>query len=185
MTTLVRDTFCSYCGEAFESTEGYPRACPSCKTEVWANPIPVSVVLLPVVCDGREGLLVVRRGIEPGIGQLALVGGFLEEHETCAEGGVRELREETGVVIDAATLTPFWFTSTAPRPNRVLLFSTASAVAVESLAPFTPNAETQERGLVFGPRGLDEVFAFPLHAEAARLYFAALHNDGDHAFRVV
>jgi hypothetical protein len=35
-----------------------------------------------------------------------------------------------------------------------------------------PNTEVSERGVVFGPDGLDEVFAFSLHAEAARRYFA-------------
>jgi ADP-ribose pyrophosphatase YjhB (NUDIX family) len=145
---------------------------------VWANPIPVSVVLVPVVSGGRTGLLVVRRGIEPGRGKLAIVGGFLEEHETWQEGGAREVREETGVKIDASSLSPFWFTSTEPRPNRVLLFSIAADVEAAHLAPFEPNTETLERGLVFGPDGLDEAFAFPLHAEAARRFFAERGLDG-------
>jgi len=96
------------------------------------DPIPVSVMLLPVVTGDRTGLLVVRRSIEPRLGKLALVGGFLEEQETWAEGAVREVREETGVVISPNTLAPFWFTSTEPRPNRVLLFSTAQPVASAS-----------------------------------------------------
>lgn len=182
MGAMTRDTFCSYCGAVYEKPLAYPRTCPSCKTQVWANPIPVSIVLLPVVHREREGLLVVRRGIEPGLGKLALVGGFLEEHETWAEGGARELREETGVTIDSGALQPFWFTSTAPKPNRVLLFSIAPPVAAPSLAPLAPNHETLERGLVFGPRGLDEVFAFPLHVEAARRFFTNRGSGGDHDF---
>ncbi len=150
--------------------------------QTWANPIPVSVVLLPVRHRAREGLLVVRRGIEPGLGKLAIVGGFLEEHETWAEGGARELREETSVVVDAKTLEPFWFTSTAPKPNRVLLFSLAPPVDSSGLAPLAPNHETLARGLVFGPRGLDDVFAFPLHAEAARRFFASRNASGEHDF---
>jgi ADP-ribose pyrophosphatase YjhB (NUDIX family) len=68
--------------------------------------------------DGRGGgLLVVRRSSRKG--KLALAGGFLEEHETWAEGAAREVREEAGIAIDPAKLEPFWFTSTAPRPNRV------------------------------------------------------------------
>jgi len=179
----ARDTFCSYCGAAYALPLKYPRTCASCKVEVWANPIPVSVVLVPVVRDGREGLLVVRRGIDPGRNKLAIVGGFLEEHETWQEGGAREVREETSVVVDAHALEPFWFTSTAPKPNRVLLFSIAPRVDASSLAPLAPNHETLERGVVFGPRGLDEVFAFALHVEAARRFFAARNLSGDHAFR--
>jgi ADP-ribose pyrophosphatase YjhB (NUDIX family) len=174
----LRDTYCSYCGAAYENTSAarYPRTCPGCDTTVWANPIPVSVVLVPVTglaADGRAGLLVIRRAIEPRIGKLALVGGFLEEHETWAAGGAREVLEETGVRVDEASLTPLWFTSTEPRPNRVLLFSVAAPVAHGALAPFLPDHETAERGVIFGTAGLDEVFAFPLHIEAARRFFAA------------
>ncbi len=182
---LVRDSFCSYCGAAHEQQRGYPRTCPGCKTQIWANPLPVSVVLVPVARAGRTGLLVVRRAIEPRKGKLALVGGFLEEHETWAEGGAREIREETGVVVDPATLIPFWFTSTEPRPNRVLLFSIAPPLEVSGLGAFEPNAETHERGLVFGPLGLDEVFAFPLHAEAARRFFSERGLEGAHDHVVV
>jgi ADP-ribose pyrophosphatase YjhB (NUDIX family) len=178
----MRDTFCSHCGKAFDPPLSYPRTCAGCKTQIWANPIPVSVVLVPVVRDGRTGLLVIRRGIQPGQGKLALVGGFLEEHETWAEGGVREVREETAVVVPHEGLETFWFTSTSPRPNRVLLFSVAKPIDASSAAAFTPNHETLERGLVFGPDGLDDVFAFPLHVEAVRRFFAARSVTGPHAY---
>lgn len=180
--TLARDTHCSYCGARYDEPLTYPRTCKECSTQVWANPIPVSVILLPVLMAGRTGLLVVRRAIQPRMGKLALVGGFLEEHETWAEGGVRELREETGVVISPDVLAPFWFTSTEPRPNRVLLFSTAQPVSAASFAPFVVTNETDERGLVFGPGGLEDVFAFPLHVNAARRYFAAHGLEGEHSY---
>lgn len=180
--TLTRDTYCSFCGTAYDTPLVYPRACASCKTQVWANPIPVSVVLVPITRGARTGILVVRRAIEPRKGKLAIVGGFLEEHEPWAEGGAREVREETGVVVDARTITPFWFTSTEPRPNRVLLFGVAAPVDAAAIGPYQPDAETSERGLVFGPGGLDEVFAFPLHAEAARRFFAERKIDGAHDY---
>ena len=60
----ARDTFCSFCGTPYASTDRYPRTCAKCGVQVWANPIPVSVVLLPVVDGARTGLLVIRRGIE-------------------------------------------------------------------------------------------------------------------------
>lgn len=181
MSMKTRDTFCSYCGERYRGS-AYPRTCSSCSTQVWANPIPVSIVLVPVVRSGQTGLLVVRRAIEPRKNLLALVGGFLEEHETWAEGGAREIREETNVAVDAAALTPFWFASTEPKPNRVLLFSLAPPLDVATLGPYQRNAETSERGLVFGPAGLEEVFAFPLHADAARRFFATLSITSGHDY---
>lgn len=163
--------FCSSCGTPFKNTQTYPRACERCGLQIWANPIPVSVVLLPVVTENKTGLLVVRRAIEPRKGLLGLVGGFLEEHETWQQGGAREIREETGVIIDPATLEPFWYTSTEPRPNRVLLFSIAKPIPASALGRFTPNDEVSERGLVFGPEGLGELCAFGLHVEAMRRFF--------------
>ena len=178
----MRDTFCSHCGTKYVDATSYPRTCESCKTTVWANPIPVSVVLVPVEDGGKTGLLVVRRAIEPKLGKLALVGGFLEEHESWQQGGAREVREETGAEIDATTLETLWFASSEPRPNRVLLFSIARAITVAALPAFHADTETSERGLVYGPDGLDEVFAFPLHVEAARRYFARAGVTGPHAF---
>lgn len=175
---MTRDSFCSFCGTAFPAPLTYPRTCPKCQVQVWSNPIPVSVVLLPVRHAAGEGLLVVRRSIEPKRGLLALTGGFLEDHETWQQGGAREVREETGVELDPATLAPFWFTSTAPRPNRVLLFSVAPPIDATALPAFSPSSETSERGLIFGPDGLERVFAFELHAAAVQRYFAASGVSG-------
>jgi ADP-ribose pyrophosphatase YjhB (NUDIX family) len=179
-----RNAFCSSCGTAFAETQGYPRICKTCGLHVWANPIPVSVVLVPLVTTGKTGLLVVRRAIEPRKGLLALVGGFLEEHETWQQGGVREILEETGITVDPATLEPFWYVSTEPRPNRVLLFSLAKPIPETALVPLTPNHEVSERGRVFGPEGLDELFAFPLHVEAAQRCFRARGITGNAAYAV-
>lgn len=179
---LVRDTFCSYCGAKYEEPLAYPRTCASCKTQAWANPIPVSVVLVPVVDGARTGLLVVRRAIEPKLGKLGIVGGFLEEHESWQQGGAREIREEANVSIDPTTVETLWFASSEPRPNRVLLFSVAAPIEAASLPPFEPSHETSERGLVFGPDGLEDVFAFPLHVQAARRFFASRGITGPHDY---
>lgn len=179
---LIRDTFCSFCGTRYPEPLAYPRTCTSCTTQVWANPIPVSIVLVPVLDGARIGLLVVRRAIQPKLGLLALVGGFLEEHESWQQGGAREVREETGALIDVSSVVPMWFASSEPRPNRVLLFSTAKPITVSDLPPFHQDQETSERGLVFGPDGLADVFAFGLHVEAVRRYFAEHGITGPHAF---
>ena len=175
--------YCAQCGSKFNDSrpEDRTRSCATCSVQVWANPVPVAIVLLPVRHEKGLGLLVVKRGIEPGKGKWALVGGFLEEHESWAEGGARELFEETGARVDAATLTPFWYTSSAPRPNRVLLFSTAPAIDATALDAFTPDHETLERGLVFSAEASTEghAFAFPLHVEAVRRFFDAQPSKND------
>jgi 8-oxo-dGTP diphosphatase len=65
---------------------------------------PIVGVLAVVVRDGRA--LVVRRANPPLAGRWGFPGGVLELGETVAEGAMRELREETGVVAEPAeTLT--------------------------------------------------------------------------------
>lgn len=177
-----RDTFCSTCGARYPEPLSYPRTCASCRAQVWANPIPVCVALVPIVDDARTGLLVIRRAIPPGVGKLALVGGFLEAHEAWQDGCAREVREETGLEIDPTGLAPLHFASSAPRPDRVLLFALARAMPASALPPWQPGTETSERGLVFGPGGLDEECAFPLHAAAARRFFAERGIEGSHRF---
>ena len=179
---MIANAFCHFCGTRFAEPLRYPRTCTGCKAQVWANPIPVAVVLVQVVDGDRMGLLVVRRAIPPQIGKLALVGGFIEEHESWQQGGAREVREETGVHVEPHALEPHWYASSDPRPNRVLLFSLAPPQPVSALPPFTHDAEASERGLIYGPGGLDEVFAFPTHIEAARRYFADRGVGGPHGF---
>ncbi|HUS33045.1 MAG TPA: NUDIX domain-containing protein [Kofleriaceae bacterium] len=169
--SLARDTFCSFCGTKYDVLT-YPRTCPGCKTQVWANPIPVCVALVPIVTSEGTGLLTIRRAIPPAIGMLALVGGFLEEHESWQTGCAREVREETGIEIDASKLVPFWYASSEPKPNRVMLFAVAQELRADALPPFAPDSETSARGVILGPAGLEEVFAFTTHIEAARRFFA-------------
>jgi 8-oxo-dGTP diphosphatase len=65
---------------------------------------PIVGVLAVVLRDGRA--LVVRRANPPLAGRWGFPGGVLELGETVAEGAMRELREETGVVAEpAGTLT--------------------------------------------------------------------------------
>ncbi len=179
---MVANAFCHFCGTRFAEPLRYPRTCTGCKAQIWANPIPVAVVLVQVVDGDRTGLLVVRRAIPPQIGKLALVGGFIEEHESWQHGGAREVREETGVHVDPQALEPHWYASSDPRPNRVLLFSVAPPQPVTALPPFTHDTESSERGLIYGPGGLEDIFAFPTHIEAAQRYFAARGINTPHGF---
>jgi len=173
----MRNAFCSHCGAKLDETASYPRTCAGCGVQTWANPFPVTVVLLPITSGERTGLLVVRRAIPP-IGALALVGGFVEAHESWQACGARELREEANVVIDPAELAPTWFASSAPRPDHLLVFGTAPPLAAAELPPFRANSEALERGIIFGPGDAAGQLGFPLHAEAAQRYFAARGTTG-------
>jgi len=59
------------------------------------------VAVLAVVLRGDK-VLIVQRAQQPNAGRWGFPGGVLELGETVAEGAMRELNEETGIVAEAA-----------------------------------------------------------------------------------
>ena len=59
------------------------------------------VAVLAVILRG-ERVLIVQRAQQPNAGRWGFPGGVLELGETVAEGAMRELNEETGIVAEAA-----------------------------------------------------------------------------------
>lgn len=152
-------TFCSYCGVK-HTYEMWPRTCGACGQTTFRNPVPVTVLLLPV---GDKGLLTVRRSNPPHIGELALPGGFLEFGETWQEGAARELREETGIHISPTDVRVFELASATN--GNLLLFCRASGI--KELPAFTPNEEVSEIVVITEPVPL----AFPTHMQMARKFW--------------
>lgn len=94
--------FCSRCGGSlrFGTIEGEERerlACEGCGHIAYVNPRLV-VTALPITDAGEVVLL--RRGIEPGRGQWAQPGGFLEVDETVNQAAIRETWEETRLLVE-------------------------------------------------------------------------------------
>lgn len=94
--------FCSSCGAPLEFGEipGEDRdrlACPDCGHIAYVNPRLV-VTALPITDAGE--IILIRRGIEPGLGSWAQPGGFLEVDETVNQAAIRETWEETGLLIE-------------------------------------------------------------------------------------
>lgn len=158
---FVKNSHCSYCGGRFSEETAWPRRCPVCENLSYLNPLPVSVVLLPV----EGGLLLVRRTVAPQIGKLALPGGFINVGESWQEAGARELWEETGIRIDAAALQLF-DTRSAP-DGTVLVFGLAPPQKADSLPAFVATNETSETVIAPGPTPL----AFSTHNEIAERYW--------------
>src|SRR5262245_43703897 len=164
MTLRTKHSFCSYCGGPYAGGQPWPRECAACANISYLNPLPVAVALVPV--DG--GLLCIRRAIEPKAGEVALPGGFLEVGETWQQGCARELREETGLVIDPGEVRLFAAHSAA-REGLLLIFGLTRSHSARELPAFLANAETSEMLVIDGPHEL----AFPLHTRAVADYFAA------------
>ena len=124
------------------------------------NPLPVAVVIQPV----DDGVLTVRRTIQPRSGWLALPGGYIEFGESWQAAGARELWEEAGVQIDPATLREVKVFS-AP-DNTILIIALAPPLTSAQLTEFTTTDEASERVIVRAPQEL----AFPLHTEVVADY---------------
>jgi ADP-ribose pyrophosphatase YjhB (NUDIX family) len=130
--------------------------------------LPVAVVLYPVSFrDGRTGLVVVRRDVEPARGELALPGGFIETGESWKQAAVRELREETGLLVNSDDVGLFDVLSTFSgyTLNIFALLPTRSA---DSLPASVATDESTEWLVLTEPQPL----AFPTHTEMMAAFFA-------------
>ncbi|MGS2618757.1 NUDIX domain-containing protein [Micromonospora sp. LZ34] len=112
-------------------------------------------------------MVVVRRDIEPARGLLALPGGFVEYGEEWNDALVRELREETGLLADAADARLFAVHS-APAGGTMMVFGELPERRAEELPPSAADrgghrvagADRADRaGLLHAHRVLADFFA--------------------------
>jgi ADP-ribose pyrophosphatase YjhB (NUDIX family) len=153
---------CFTCGAA-HADASWPKRCPGCGRMAYKNPLPVAVLLLPLE---PLGLLVIERGIEPRLGQLALPGGYVDwGGESWQQAAARELREEAQVEVDPTGIRVFDVLS-AP-DGTILIFGQARPMPRAALPPFTPTNETRARRVIDGPQPM----AFPLHTQVVEAFF--------------
>lgn len=161
-----RYAHCTFCGARFIRDQPWPRRCGACGQTSYLNPAPVAVAVQPV----GGGLLVVRRGIPPARGTLALPGGFIEVGETWQQAAVRELREEVGLTADPGTVRLFDVLSA---PDGTLLIFALLPVLGGELPESIANEESMGWQVVTEPTEL----GFDLHTRVANAYFASVAAD--------
>jgi ADP-ribose pyrophosphatase YjhB (NUDIX family) len=167
---------CPQCASAYAygaapDTTTEQLVCKPCQFAVYANPVPVAVLIPWVNTPHAYGIYMIRRSVPGyGFGKLALPGGFVGPNETWQQAGVRELAEEAHVLgCDPEQVRQVAVHST-PDNTRILIFGTL-LMDKKDVATFIPTDETSER--VFVPlewHGGDAFFyvqekdvAFPLH----------------------
>lgn len=164
----MRNPFCTHCGAA-HVVEAYPRACDACSGITYQNPLPVAVLVQEVLdAPGRRrGVLVGRRTIEPCKGQWGLIGGFMNPDDpSFAHAAVRELFEETGIVVSVDDIVP---THSVCIGVHVLVFHINLNVSLTpaSLDAFVPNDECDAVRIAWEP----EELCFPTHTAALKRWF--------------
>lgn len=159
----TKNTFCSYCGNKFTAKSSFPRTCENCGNITYINPIPVSILIQPVK---NRGILLIRRGLEPGKGRLALPGGFVDFGESWQEAGARELSEEAGISVSSSGISEFRIIS-SEEGRLVLIFGIGREILESEMPVFVPSEESTERVIVNSP----EELAFPLHTKVLKEYF--------------
>lgn len=170
MAPATDDRFlhCPLCGTRYTPAAAavWPRACDPCGHQVFRNPAPVGVVVQPIDDDG---VLLVRRDIQPQKGWLSLPGGFLDVGETWQQGAARELWEETGVAVEADALSLFGVYSSADGTH-LLVMALAPPLPGGRIPAFVANDEVSE--LVVHRRADGPIeLAFPLHTQVLGQHF--------------
>jgi len=162
------NSHCHWCGTPYPpGTDGWPRTCTGCAEISYRNPLPVTVALLPVIHpDGDTRLTVIRRTIEPGYGELALPGGYVDYGESWQQAACRELREETGILADPGEVSLI-STDSDTRGGYLCLFALLPVRDLADLPPSRPTDETDGWQLATP----DTPLAFPFHTRVAQAWF--------------
>lgn len=144
--------YCTRCAAPLvtRALEGHDRpTCPSCGYVVYLDP----KVAVAVVIGDTRGVLLVRRGIEPGAGAWSFPAGYVNRGEVVEEAAVREVLEELNLEVRLDRLVGVY--SQAHEPVVLVVYS--GSIIGGELAP--DNVEVREVG--YFPQNALPPLAFP------------------------
>ncbi|HEV8129537.1 MAG TPA: NUDIX domain-containing protein [Candidatus Eisenbacteria bacterium] len=164
--------YCALCGTRMrrKREHGVMRpTCPRCGFIAYRNPAPACGVL--ITRNGR--VLLARRAHEPRLGAWGIPAGFMEYGEHPETTAVREVREETGLVVKLRGLFGVYAGRDDPRTRAVLILYRAR----ETGGRLEAGDDASEVGF-FPLDRLPEPLAFKAHQEALRDFRRAMARAG-------
>jgi ADP-ribose pyrophosphatase YjhB (NUDIX family) len=156
--------FCPQCGGALGPRRLRPGdparlVCQACAFVFYLDPKVATGVILPL----DDGIVLLRRAIQPSYGKWVFPGGYVDRGETPEAAAMREAREEAALDVKIRRLVGLY----AYPGNAVILIVYAGEVLGGSL-------QTDEESLdirIFPPAGIPwEELAFPSTTQALRDY---------------
>ncbi len=165
--------FCPLCGGRLEKRlikPGEPRRlmCTACGFIFYLDPKLSVIAVIPM----NNGVVMVRRAIDPGYGLWVVPGGFVDRGELVEEAVMRETQEET-----CLTVRPLKLLNIYSYPNQPTV---VAAYIMEYISGELTAADEALEARVFG---LHEIpwpqIAFPSTKEALREYIERNKKQGD------
>ena len=157
---LPEDKFCPGCGFPLARTESAGKVrpvCSKCRRIIYYDPKVAAVVVV-----GRgDRVLMVRRANQPGYGLWSVPGGYVDRGEVVEMAAAREVREETGLVVEIGGLLGLF--SQAGNPVIVAAFAGVETGGLLRAGPETLAVE-------FFPQDALPPLAFPRDAQMLKLW---------------
>jgi 8-oxo-dGTP diphosphatase len=125
---MSKALFCSGCGAPVIEREidHYLRAvCTICDRILYRNPVPATGC---VVENDARAVLLARRKFEPWKGCWYVPSGFVEYGDDVEETARREVREETGLVVELGSLFGVYSYFDDPRQDGIIILYRANIV---------------------------------------------------------
>lgn len=139
--------------------------CPNDGFVLWHDPKVATAVVVEVT---EGGLVLGRRGIEPGYGLWCLPGGFVNDDEDPADAAIRECREEIGVEVVLTGLLGVYHVPKSDAPSMIGIAYRGRVADGEVPAAGSEMLEVA----VFASEALPEL-AFPSHRSVISEYLTS------------
>ena len=151
--------YCPRCGQPATLQPYEDQTLPTCTACPWIGWIDPKLVAVALLWNEAKEILLIRRGIEPHLGEWALPGGFVGPHEHPFEAAEREAEEELNCTVILFDL---------PRIRQAPLTPDRGVIIIGNpgeISKGTPSPTEEALEVRFFPLSALPEIAFPTHAD--------------------